>query len=98
MSKTMSVRMDRDNYEFLYEITREEGSDLSKAVREMVSRGRVLLAVERYKKGEASLGRAAELAGVPLGRMMDILAEFGVKSRLEKEDYLQGLKNVQKAW
>jgi len=27
----------------------------------MVSRGRILLAVERYKKGEASLGRTAEL-------------------------------------
>lgn len=98
MSKTMSVRMDRDNYEFLHEITREQGSDLSKAVREMVTRGRILLAVERYKTGEASLGRAAELAGVPVGRMMDILAEFGVESRLEKEDYLQGLKNIQNAW
>ena len=98
MSKTMSVRMDRNNYDFLHEITREEGSDLSKAVREMVTRGRILLAVERYKNGEASLGRAAELAGVPLGRMMDILTEFGVENRLEKEDYLQGLKNIQKAW
>ena len=98
MSKTMSVRMDRDNYDFLREITKEEGSDLSKAVRDMVTRGRILLAVERYKKGEASLGRASELAGVPLGQMMTILAEFGVESKLEKEDYLQGLKNLQKVW
>ena len=96
MSKTMSVRMDRDNYDFLHEITKEEGSDLSKAVRDMVIRGRILLAVERYKKGEASLGRAAELAGVPFGQMMTILTEFGVESRLEKEDYLQGFKNLQK--
>ncbi len=98
MSKTMSVRMDRDNYDFLHEITKAEGSDLSKAVRDMVTRGRILLAVERYKKGEASLGRAAELAGVPLGQMMTILTEFGVESRLEKEDYLQGIKNLQKVW
>ena len=98
MSKTMSVRMDRDNYDFLHEITKAEGSDLSKAVRDMVTRGRILLAVERYKKGEASLGRAAELAGVPVGQMMTILTEFGVESRLEKEDYLRGLKNLQKAW
>jgi len=98
MSKTMSVRMDRENYEFLREITKEEGSDLSKAVRDLVTRGRILLAVERYRKGEASLGRAAELAGVPVGRMMTILTEFGVEARLEKEDYLQGLKNVQKVW
>ncbi len=98
MSKTMSIRMDRENYEFLSEITKEERSDLSKAVRDMVTRGRILLAVERYKKGEASLGKAAELAGLPLGQMMTILAEFGVESRLEKEDYLRGLQNLQKVW
>ena len=63
-----------------------------------MTRGRILLAVERYRKGEASLGRAAELAGVPFGQMMTILAEFGVESRIEKDDYTQGLKNLQKAW
>lgn len=98
MSKTMSVRMDRNNYQFLHELTKEEGSDLSKAVRDMVTRGRILLAVERYKKGEASLGRAAELAGLPLGQLMTILTEFGVEGRLEREDYLQGLKNLKEVW
>jgi predicted HTH domain antitoxin len=98
MSKTMSVRMDRGNYDFLHEITKEEGSDLSKAVRDMVTRGRVMLAVERYKKGEASLGRVAELAGISVAQVMNILTEFGVESRLEKDDYLQGLKNLQETW
>jgi predicted HTH domain antitoxin len=98
MSKTVSIRMDRDNYEFLHAITREERTDLSKAVRDMVTRGRVLLAVERYKKGEASLGRAAELAGLRLGQMMATLEEFGVESRIEREEYLQGIRNLQKVW
>jgi predicted HTH domain antitoxin len=73
-------------------------SDLSKFVRDLVHRGRVMLAVERYRKGEASLGKAAELAGVPLGQMMTILAEYGVESRLEKEDYLQGLESLRRVW
>src|SRR5271157_3910524 len=98
MNKTMSIRMDRENLEFLKELTKEQRSDLSKAVRDMVTRGRILLAVERYKKGEASLGRAAELAGVPVGQMMTILTEFRVKSRIEDEDYLQGLAALRKAW
>jgi len=68
VTKTMSVRMDGDNYEFLSEMSKEERSDLSKAVRDLVTRGRILLAIEKYKKGEASLGRAAELAGVPVGK------------------------------
>jgi len=98
MTKTMSIRMDRDNYEFLAEISKEERSDLSKAVRDLVTRGRVLLAVERYRKGEASLGKAAELAGLPIGQMMTILTEFGVESRIDKEDYLRGLNNLAKVW
>jgi predicted HTH domain antitoxin len=98
MTKTMSIRMDRDNFEFLRELTKEQKSDLSKAVRDMVARGRVLFAVERYKKGEASLGRAAELAGVRVGEMITLLGEFGVESRIEKEDYLHGLASLRKAW
>jgi len=98
MTKTMSIRMDRENFEFLNELTKEQRSDLSKAVRDMVSRGRVLLAVERYKKGEASLGRAAQLAGVPVGQMMTILTEFGVESRIDHEDYLEGIAALRKAW
>jgi predicted HTH domain antitoxin len=90
--------MDRANFEFLNELTKEQRSDLSKSVRDMVTRGRVLLGVERYKNGEASLGKAAELAGVPLGQMMTLLTEFGVESRIEDDDYLQGLGAIRKAW
>jgi len=93
MTKTVSIRMDRENFKFLNELTKEQRSDLSKAVRDMVTRSRVLLAVERYKKGEASLrlGRAAELAGVPVGQMMTILdrvrgGEQGSKMRIISKD------------
>jgi predicted HTH domain antitoxin len=57
-----------------------------------------LLAVESYKNGEASLGIAAELAGVPVGHMMTILTEFGVESRIEQNDYLRGVESLRKAW
>jgi predicted HTH domain antitoxin len=98
MSMKMTIRMDRENYEFLSGISKEERTDLSKAVRDLVTRGRILLAVERYKKGEASLGKAAELAGLPVGQMMTILTEFGVEGRIEKEEYLQGIENLAKVW
>ena len=98
MTKTMSIRMDRDNYEFLSAMTMEEQSDLSKAVRDLVTRGRILLAVEKYRKGEASLGKAAEVAGLPVGQMMTLLGEFGVRSRIDREDYRQSLANLAKVW
>jgi len=98
MTKTMSIRMDRENYEFLYAMSREERSDLSKAVRDLVTRGRVLLAVEKYRKGEASLGKAAEVAGLSLGQMMTLLGEFGVRTRIDQEDYRQSLENLAGVW
>lgn len=98
MTKTMSIRMDRDNYEFLTRITKEEESDLSKAVRDLVTRGRILLAVEKYKKGQASLSKAAEVAGLPVGQMMTLLGEFGVRSKIDDTDYRQSLANLAKVW
>ncbi len=98
MTKTMSIRMDRDNYEFLTSISKEDRSDLSKAVRDLVTRGRVSLAVEKYKEGEVSLGKAAEVAGLGIGQMMMVLKRFRVKSRIDQEDYRQGLENLTKVW
>jgi predicted HTH domain antitoxin len=97
-TKTMSIRMDRDNYEFLSAMTINEQSDLSKSVRDLVTRGRILLAVEKYSKGEASLGKAAEVAGLPVGQMMTLLGEFGVRSRIDQEDYRQSLANLARVW
>ena len=96
MAKTVSIRMDEENYAFLHKLAKEEREDLSKAVREVVYKGRVMLAIEKYKKGEASLGEAAELAGLSVGQMITLLAEYGVQSNLEKENYLQGLENLRK--
>ena len=98
MPKTVSIRMDEEDYAFLHKLAKEEKEGLSKAVREVVYKGRVMLAIEKYKKGQASLGKAAELAGLPIGQMITLLAEYGVESNLEKEDYLKGLQNLRKVW
>jgi predicted HTH domain antitoxin len=98
MTRTMSVRMDEENYRFLRRLSKEEKTDLSAAVRELVDKGRIMLAVERYRQRKASLGRAAELAGVPIGEIIEILAEYGVESNLEAEDYRRGLEHLRKVW
>lgn len=90
--------MDKENYGFLKKWAKAKKEDLSKAVREVVYKGRVMLAIEKYKKGEASLGKAAEIAGLSVGQMITVLAEYGVESNLEKEDYLKGLENLKEVW
>ena len=98
MTRTMSIRMDRENYEFIRDYSKEAKDDLSKTVRELVYKGRVMLGVENYKKGKVSLGRAANLAGLPVGQMINVLAEYGVKTNLEKEDYLESLEHLRRVW
>jgi len=98
MTKTMSIRMDEDNFDFVSKLSKQEKGDISKTVRDLVYKGRVMLAIEKYKNGEASLGKAAELAGLSVGDMMTNLEQYGVKSNLEVEDYLEGLDNLKKVW
>lgn len=97
-TRTMSIRMDEENYEFLNKLSKAERGDISKAVRELVNKGRLMLAVERYKEGSVSLGLAAELAGLPLADMINTLSEYGVGCNLDSEDYDRGLENLRNAW
>jgi predicted HTH domain antitoxin len=93
--KTMSIRIDKENHDFVKGLAKEAKEDLSSTVRELIDKGRVHLAIEEYKKGNASLGRATRLAGVSVSEMIDILSEYGIKSNLEEDDYRAGLKNLE---
>lgn len=93
--KTMSIRIDKEDYDFVKMLAIEEREDISAAVRELIDLGRIHFAIEEYKKGTSSLGKAAKLAGVSISRMMDILADYGVKSNLDEDDYRTGLKNLE---
>lgn len=97
-TKTLSIRMNDDEYKFLSSIAKEEEEDVSKAVRGLVDLGRIMLAIEKYKKSEASIEKAARIAGVSISKMMEIFKEYGVEANLEYEDYLKGLKNLREVW
>ena len=62
---TMSVRIDKKDYDFVKWLATEEKEGISKAVRELLELGRVHLAIEEYKKGTASLGKASKLDMLP---------------------------------
>lgn len=96
--KTLSIRMNDGDYRFLESLAKEEKGDISKKVRELVELGRVMLAIEKYKKSDASIEKAASIAGVSISKMMDILREHNVTANVEYEDYLRGLKSLRNAW
>jgi predicted HTH domain antitoxin len=96
--KTVSIRLEADDYQSLSSLAEAEKEDLSTAVRELISRGRILLALERYREGKASLSKAAELAGVSVSEMMDLLAEHGIPADLGIEEYRKGLRTLREVW
>jgi predicted HTH domain antitoxin len=96
--KTVSIRLEADDYNFLKGLAEADKEDLSTAVRDLVARGRVLMALERYREGKASLGKAAEVAGVSVSEMMDLLAEHGIVSELRVEDYRESLRTLREVW
>ncbi len=97
-TKTLSIRINDNDYKFLSHLAKDENEDVSKAVRELVDLGRVMLAIKKYKKSEASIEKAARIAGVSISKMMDIFKEYGVEANLEYEDYLKSLKTIRKLW
>jgi len=64
----------------------------------LIDSGRIFFAMKEYKSGKVSLGKAAELAGVSLGEMLNLFAEFGIQSNVEYEDYLKSLDTIRKVW
>ena len=98
MQTTLSIRIGKEDYNFIKKIASEKKEDVSKAVREFVDLGRLMYAIDNYKKGKASIGKSAEIAGISISEMIEILSEFGVENRIDYDDYAEGLKNLKKAW
>jgi mRNA-degrading endonuclease RelE of RelBE toxin-antitoxin system len=66
-TKTLSIRIAEDYFKFLSSLAKEEKENVSKKVRQLVDLGRVMLAINKYKKSEASIEKAARIAGVSCG-------------------------------
>ncbi|HEX4961003.1 MAG TPA: UPF0175 family protein [Thermoanaerobaculia bacterium] len=96
--KMVSIRLEADDYKFLSSLAEADKEELSTAVRDLLSHGRRLLALERYRAGQASLSKAAEVAGVSVSEIMDLLGEHGIPADLRLEDYREGLKKLREVW
>ncbi len=73
-----------------------EDVDESTAIRQFIRLGVMWYVVELYKAGKITLGEAAELSGVSLRRMLDILAEHGVKGNVKMDQQIKALNYAKK--
>lgn len=57
---------------------------------------RIYLAIELYREGVISLGKAAEIAGVSRWEMMEILASKGVSIQYDEEDLREDVETLER--
>lgn len=65
--------------------------DESTIIRQFIRLGMMWYVVDLYKMGKITLGEAAELSGVSFRRMLDILAEHGVKGNVRMNQQIKAL-------
>ena len=90
MKNVLSVRLDAKTMERLREQARREGKEVSAVARELIGEGWVLTAMRGYREGKLSLGAMASKLGLSVSEALDVLAELGVGSPIEFEEYLEG--------
>lgn len=90
MNNVMSVRLDPEGLRRLRELAKRERKDLSAVARDLMDHGWVFLMIREYREGKRSLGALSEALGISLSEAIDLLAELGVRSPVEYDDYLRG--------
>ncbi len=98
MLKVMSIRLPEEDLHLVEELARDEDIEKSAAIRELIGFGRIYLAIQKYKEGKISIGRAAEIADMSLSNLIELFSNLGIKSKIEKEDYLIGLRHLKKVF
>lgn len=90
MGETVSGRLPDDVVAALDELGRATGRTRSEVLRDVVRRGvaaeRIAQAIEAYRTRQASLGKATQLAGIPVGAFMDELRRAGILRDYDRTD------------
>ncbi len=89
MKNVMSVRLDTEALRRLRELAKRERKEISTVARELIDEGWVFLTLREYRQGKLSLGTVAKRLKMPLADVIDLLAELGVRSPIEFDDYLK---------
>jgi hypothetical protein len=90
MRDVMSVRLDAEGVRRLRDLAKREKKEMSAIARELMDYGWTFLMLREYRQGKRSLGSFAEALDLSLSEAIDLLADLGVRSPLEYDDYLKG--------
>lgn len=91
MAETVSVRIDNEDVKEIAELSKLEKKTKSSLLREVLELGikekKLELALEKFRKNEATAWKAARMADIPLTVFMGILVQRGI-------DFHYGVKEL----
>lgn len=94
--EVVSARLPKEMVDLIEEIAREEKVDkstvLDRALDHYIREWKLQRALDSYREGAATLPRAAEIAGLSVWEMIDILSRRKIQPQYDIEDLEEDLK------
>ncbi len=86
----ISLRLENSELRRIDDLSSQEHKGRSTIARELIQQGLQFRMLKQYREGKLSLGSLAKSLDISVGEAIDMLAEFGIESPVEYEDYLKG--------
>jgi predicted HTH domain antitoxin len=94
--KVISIKLDEREIKHIEQLAREEKKDKSTVARELINYGCTYLFLKLYEESKISLERLSKRLELTISETLDLLSEFGIKSPIDYEDYLEGYETLQR--
>ncbi|HLE87557.1 MAG TPA: UPF0175 family protein [Candidatus Brocadiaceae bacterium] len=88
----ISLRLKEREMKRINELSKMVHKDKSTVARELIEYGWEFLMIKLYREGKLSLSTLATRLELSLSETLDLLAEFGIESPIDYDDYLKGFE------
>lgn len=94
MAEIVSFRFRPHELGHIRKLSTVKNLDRTTAARELIEYGWTYYVLKQYKEGKMSLENTAKELRLSISELIDLLADLGIKSPIQYEDFLEGLKNL----
>lgn len=98
MTDVISLRLKEHEKMHIRRLAQQMKKDKSTATRELIEYGWRYVILDAYKQGKISIGKASKELEISISEFIDLLADFGIRSPITYEEYLEGEGNLKKVF
>jgi hypothetical protein len=90
----LSLRLSDKELKHIEEIASKQNQKRGEAARSLLYYGWLFFNLKLYKEGKISVERLSKELELSISETIDILAEYGISSPIEYDDYVEGLETL----